>query len=64
MLARIPARSVPGATVLAAGARWQFSFGRYDHTQDGMGAVVSSTSPHAEPDFHRQQEWGLLEFEP
>ncbi|HOP97580.1 MAG TPA: hypothetical protein PLH97_12370 [Verrucomicrobiota bacterium] len=55
---------MPGATVLAAGARWQFSFGRYDHTQDGMGAVVSSTSPHAEPDFHRQQEWGLLEFEP
>jgi len=24
--------------------------------------VVSSTSPHAVADFHRQQEWGLLNF--
>jgi hypothetical protein len=28
----------------------------------GGEPVIASTSPHAEPDFHRQQEWGALNF--
>lgn len=36
--------------------RWRVSFGRYHYRLDGH-AVISSTSPHPEPDFHRPQEW-------
>jgi hypothetical protein len=44
-----------GRTVLA-------SFSRYDYASDGGPAVLSSTSPHARPDFHRQEEWTRLVF--
>ena len=58
----IPATSVCDSRDLLAGSRWHFSFSRYDHTR-GLGEpVISSTSPHSEADFHRQQEWGVLTF--
>jgi hypothetical protein len=41
---------------------WRFSFGRYDYIRGVKKPVLSSTSPHAEPDFHRQHEWGLMTF--
>jgi hypothetical protein len=42
------------------GGRWHFSFSRYDHTRGQLEPVISSVSPHACADFHRQQEWGVL----
>lgn len=59
--AAIPAVAVCGQTSLSAGSRWHFSFSRYANTHGGE-PVISSTSPHAAADFHRQQEWGELIF--
>lgn len=42
--------------------RWLFSFSRYDYTRGRPAPVLSSTSPHQKVSFHRQQEWGQLEF--
>jgi hypothetical protein len=64
VFADIPAVVVCGTTEVIAGSRWHFSFSRYDYSRGSGEPVISSTSPHAEADFHRQQEWGLLEFEP
>lgn len=36
------------------------SFSRYDYTEGRPEPVLSSSSPHAECDFHRQQEWAKL----
>ena len=47
--------SLKGRTIFA-------SFGRYDYPSDGGPAVLSSTSAHAKPDFHRQEEWTRLVF--
>ena len=41
---------------------WSFSFSRYDYTRGIAEEVLSSSSPHAAPSFHRQQEWGTLTF--
>lgn len=46
----------------AAGERWRFSFSRYDYTRGAAGPVLSSTSPHTRIDYHRIEEWGVLEF--
>jgi hypothetical protein len=59
--ASIPAILVGGLARLNAGGRWHFSFSRYANTHGGE-PVISSTSPHAAADFHRQQEWGELVF--
>jgi hypothetical protein len=45
------------------GRQWRVSFSRYDYTRNRNQPVISSTSPHAEPDFHRQEEWSILCFE-
>jgi hypothetical protein len=44
------------------GSRWLFSFSRYDYTRGHKEPVISSTSAHTVPDFHRQGEWGELLF--
>ncbi len=44
------------------GDRWLFSFSRYDYTCGRETPVLSSTSPHAVLNFHRQTEWGELRF--
>ena len=62
VLAVIPTIAVSGAARLNVGSRWRFSFSRYDCTRGGNGPVFSSTSPHAAADFHRQSEWGVLNF--
>lgn len=61
-LAVIPAIAVCDQTRINPGSRWHFSFSRYDDTRGQAGPVISSTSPHAQADFHRQQEWGVLNF--
>jgi hypothetical protein len=38
------------------------SFSRYDYASDGSPPILSSTSPHAQLDFHRQEEWIKLVF--
>jgi hypothetical protein len=45
------------------GRQWLYSFSRYDYTRRREMPVISSTSPHAEPDFHRRQEWGIMNFD-
>jgi hypothetical protein len=57
---RIQAR-IPGAV---AGAEWRVSFSRYDYTRGRVAPVISSTSLHKEPNFHRHHEWSILRFEP
>lgn len=49
---------LPEGTAFAAPqhGRWRVSFGRYHYRLDGH-AVISSTSPHPVPDFHRPTEW-------
>lgn len=36
---------------------WALSFGRYDYTPGAPNPVISSTSPHAVCNFHRNHEW-------
>src|SRR5260370_10007520 len=55
--AEIPAGSVCAQAKPLAGCMWRFSFSRYDYTRGRSKPVISSTSPHAEPDFHRSQAW-------
>ena len=62
--AEIPAVPVCGSSDALIGSRWRYSFSRYDYTRGREEPVISSTSPHAEANFHRQQEWGPLEFVP
>lgn len=49
-------RLVEGRSV-GKGMEWLMSFSRYDYTRGQAEPVLSSTSPHREVNFHRQQEW-------
>ncbi len=62
VVAEIPVAAVCGHARPLAGDAWRFSFCRYDHTRGGASPVISSTSPHPVPAFHRPQEWGLIRF--
>ncbi len=43
--------------------RWKISFGRYDYSLPDLTPVISSTSSHSQCDFHRIEEWDLVEFQ-
>jgi hypothetical protein len=60
--AEIPAGLVGGAEAFPPVQPWRFSFGRYDYTRGRKQPIISSSSPHARPDFHRREEWGTLRF--
>ncbi|MGH7952967.1 MAG: hypothetical protein ACREFE_13775 [Limisphaerales bacterium] len=60
--AEVPSALVRGSDESIENMRWRFSFGRYDYTRGRERPVISSTSPHAKCDFHRQQEWGVMAF--
>lgn len=62
-LARIPVGQVAETAPVAPGSRWLFSFSRYDYTRGSDRPVLSSSSPHAVCNYHRQEEWGTLVFE-
>jgi len=62
VLAEIPSGLVTGGAGRIEGNRWRFSFSRYDYTRGRDEPVISSTSPHPMPSFHRQEEWGSLLF--
>jgi len=61
VFAAISAQAAFGSTRVGGG-RWHFSFSRYDHTRGQLEPIISSISPHACADFHRQQEWGVIHF--
>ncbi|MDE3066623.1 MAG: carbohydrate-binding family 9-like protein [Verrucomicrobiota bacterium] len=63
VFAEIPAASVCGRPEPLPGSEWFFSFSRYDYTRGCEEPVISSTSPHARPDFHRRHEWGVIRFQ-
>jgi hypothetical protein len=63
VLADVPAAVVCGRPAPLDGATWRFSFSRYDHTRGRAAPVISSTSPHAAPGFHRRHEWGIIRFQ-
>ncbi|MEI6337113.1 MAG: hypothetical protein WCQ57_00855 [Verrucomicrobiota bacterium] len=59
--------SVPCSVFLPVGMSlegriWLASFSRYDYSSAEEQPVLSSTSPHAELSFHRQQEWAEVFF--
>ena len=58
----IPFAMVVETGAMQPGARWLCSFCRYDHTRGRSAPVLSSTSPHAQCNFHRQEEWQPIEF--
>jgi len=60
--AEVPAAGVGAADRPLAGMEWRFSFSRYDYSRGRPEPVISSTSPHAQPSFHRREEWGTLLF--
>jgi hypothetical protein len=64
VLARIPAAAVDPGSASLEGTTWRFSFSRYDYTRGCDTPVISSTSPHSEPRFHRPDEWRPLRFVP
>jgi hypothetical protein len=57
--------AIPFDTVVEKGGsrvQWLISFSRYDYTRGQKGPVMSSSSPHANLGFHRQQEWATMVF--
>ena len=62
VLASIPCEVITNSSSIENGERWRFSFCRYDAFQDGRMPVLSSTSPHPIPKFHRPDEWRVLAF--
>ena len=62
VLATIPAAVVTGLDEISPGEKWRFSFCRYDAFRDGRKPILSSTSPHPVPKFHRPAEWGAMIF--
>ena len=55
-----PGSAGPGPSL--AGSTWCVSFCRYDYTRGRARPVISSSSPHTEPRFHRPHEWSGLRF--
>ncbi|MEI6168276.1 MAG: hypothetical protein WCS52_13915 [bacterium] len=62
VVAEIPFAMVCEVFLPKPSDRWLFSFSRYDYTRGREKPVLSSTSPHAVLNFHRQEEWGELRF--
>jgi hypothetical protein len=59
--AKIPS-AVVGLEHISEQSKWCFSFCRFDRLRGRQEPVISSTSAHAQPDFHRREEWGTLVF--
>ena len=59
VFARIPLRPLIGTQ----GGPLRLSFGRYDHTPGKPAPVISSTSLHTRPNFHKLDEWRLIDFD-
>jgi len=55
--ATVPLGRLWGENFRDAGTEAKISFGRYDYTGAKGEPVISSTSPHQQPYFHRLHEW-------
>ena len=44
------------------GAKWKFALCRYDYSATLERPELSSSAPLTEPDFHRYEDYGELEF--
>lgn len=62
VLAKVPFASIIEGAPAALPRQIHFSFCRYDWTRGCAHPVLSSTSPHSVCDFHRIEEWGILEY--
>jgi hypothetical protein len=62
VFAQISGQSLGVTKGSLAGEKWKFSLGRYDYTRGREEPVISSSSLHREPYFHRLHEWELLSF--
>jgi hypothetical protein len=62
VFAAIPVGLVCVGQTELPGSCWRYSFSRYDYTTGNAEPVISSSSPHAQADFHRKHEWGHLYF--
>lgn len=62
VLVQVPLHRVVEDGLPPEGRECAFSFSRYDYTRGAAAPVLSSTSPHKLPRYHRQQEWGRLLF--
>lgn len=60
--AAIPLSMLAESVPAAPGAKWLFSFCRYDYTRPGKDPTYSSTSPHTAVNYHRTHEYGTLEL--
>jgi hypothetical protein len=63
VFAEIPVATVSEQNKSLPGSRWFFSFCRYDYSAGSTTPIISSTSAHTKPDFHRQDEWGAMLFQ-
>ena len=45
-----------------SGDKWKFALCRYDYSATLERPELSSTAPLTEPDFHRYEDYGELEF--
>ncbi len=62
VLTKIPAQILPPSNPLTAGQILNVSFCRYDAGSNGDDAILSSTSPHAQADYHRRHEWRNIQL--
>lgn len=58
----IPHAQLTEAKKLVVGDQWEVNFARYDYSANGEIPVLSATALLQQPDFHRIQEWDVLEF--
>ncbi len=59
---KIPLSMLAENVPAAAGAKWLFSFCRYDYTRPGTEPTYSSTSPHSAINYHLVHEYGTMEL--
>ena len=64
VLTRIPADIFAGDMTFRAGQKFAFSFSRYDAGPKGTPDILSSTSPHRKPNYHRRHEWRTVVLAP
>lgn len=60
--AKLPLSCMSETGPVKAGAKWGFSFCRYDYTRPAKEPVYSSSSPHSAISYHLIDEYGTLEF--
>jgi len=63
MLALVPTATLDASRESLAGCELAVSFGRYDYANAKSAPILSSTTRHAELNFHRLHEWTVLQLE-